>query len=46
MPMIVVTARQDIVEAAIKEGANEYVTKPFDPDQLVEKVSSILRSTA
>ena len=45
MPIIMVTARadsQDIV-AGLQVGADEYLTKPVDPDALVARVKSMLR---
>jgi DNA-binding response OmpR family regulator len=42
VPIIVVTAKADVVPLALKNGANDAVTKPFDPDYLVSKVQSVL----
>lgn len=44
LPTIFMTAFADIDEAVrlIKRGARDYVEKPFDLDQLIEKVRSIL----
>ena len=42
VPVIVFTGRPDIASFASKLGANDYIAKPFDPDQLVEKIRSVL----
>jgi CheY-like chemotaxis protein len=42
IPILAFTARQDVVESAMKKGADGYITKPFDPDKLVEKIGSVL----
>jgi len=42
MPVLVFTARKDIAERAIKEGANGYITKPFVPNELVKKIQEVL----
>src|SRR5687768_16240145 len=45
-PVIMLTARtdeQDIVQA-LGLGADDYVTKPFSPRQLVARVRAVLRS--
>ncbi len=44
MPVIVFTARREIAEMAMKEGANGYITKPFVPDDLVKKIKAVLDS--
>ncbi|MBU0640970.1 MAG: response regulator [Planctomycetes bacterium] len=47
-PVIMVTteAEKSRVIEAIKSGANEYLIKPFSPDQLAEKVKSVLPAVA
>jgi DNA-binding response OmpR family regulator len=42
VPIIVFTGRPEIFEFARKLGANDYITKPFNPDLLVEKIKAIL----
>lgn len=46
-PVIMVTteAEKSRVIEAIKTGANEYLIKPFSPDQLAEKVRSLMATT-
>ena len=42
IPVIVFTARREIADMALKEGANGYITKPFVPNELVKKIQAIL----
>jgi two-component system response regulator MprA len=42
LPVIVFTAKSDFGERAMKEGANGYLTKPFMPEQLVNKIEEVL----
>ena len=47
-PVIMVTteAEKSRVIEAIKAGANDYLIKPFSPDQLAEKVKALVRAPA
>jgi DNA-binding response OmpR family regulator len=42
VPIIVFTARREIVESALQCGANDSIFKPFDPDQVVDKIGAVL----
>jgi two-component system KDP operon response regulator KdpE len=44
VPIVVFTAKPDIIQSAMKLGANDSITKPFDPDQVVKKIGMILDS--
>ncbi len=43
VPIVVFTARADIIQFAMKLGANDSISKPFEPDQLVAKIESVLK---
>lgn len=48
IPLIAVTARHDVADkiAALDLGADDYVTKPFDGDELLARLRSALRRTS
>ncbi|MBM3664526.1 MAG: response regulator transcription factor [Actinobacteria bacterium] len=45
MPILMLTARDDAVDKVVglELGADDYVTKPFDPRELVARVRAVLR---
>ena len=46
--VIMLTARDDVIDrvAALEIGADDYVTKPFEPRELVARVGAVLRRTS
>jgi DNA-binding response OmpR family regulator len=44
VPVIVFTARPDVLQIAMNMGAADFIAKPFDPDQMVEKIRCLLGS--
>ena len=42
VPIIIFTAKPDIIQIALKNGANDSIAKPFEPDHLVAKIESVL----
>ena len=44
LPVIVFTAKSDFGERALKEGADDYIAKPFLPDQLLKKIENVLNN--
>jgi two-component system response regulator MtrA len=48
VPVIMLTARGDVADvvAGLEVGADDYVTKPFEPAELIARVRAALRRTA
>ncbi len=42
VPIIVFTARPEIIRQAIRFGANDAIGKPLDPEKLVEKIKALV----
>jgi two-component system KDP operon response regulator KdpE len=42
VPVIVFTGRSFIADKALEFGANDYIAKPFDPEELVKKIRNVL----
>jgi DNA-binding response OmpR family regulator len=44
-PVIMLTARDDVIDrvAGLETGADDYLTKPFEPRELVARVGAVLR---
>ncbi len=42
LPVIIFTARNDIGKTAIQEGANGFISKPFKPEELINKIREVL----
>jgi DNA-binding response OmpR family regulator len=45
LPVIVFSAWAENIQKALSLGANDFISKPFNPDQLVEKIRSVLTRT-
>jgi len=48
VPVILLTARDEVVDrvAGLEIGADDYVTKPFEPRELVARIGALLRRVA
>ncbi|MBN1369999.1 MAG: response regulator [Dehalococcoidaceae bacterium] len=45
VPVVALTAKPDTIPLALKHGANASLSKPFDPDQVVKMIGTILNSS-
>jgi DNA-binding response OmpR family regulator len=45
LPVVVFTGRDDIAATAMREGADDYIAKPFRPEELTKKINNILEKT-
>jgi len=45
LPVIMLTARDDVIDrvSGLELGADDYITKPFEPRELVARINTILR---
>jgi DNA-binding response OmpR family regulator len=46
VPIVVFTAKPDVIQFALKLGANDSIAKPFDPDQVVKKIETVLNAAS
>lgn len=44
IPVIMVSAHDDVSETVEQYGANDFIQKPFDADSLLSKINNLLRS--
>jgi DNA-binding response OmpR family regulator len=45
MPVIVISAKEHISEEVLELGANGFMSKPFNPDELITKVKTLLQAS-
>jgi two-component system KDP operon response regulator KdpE len=45
MPVIAFSANSSVSKQALSLGANDFVSKPFTPDEMIKRARSILNST-
>lgn len=46
VPVVAFSAKPDTLALALKKGANASLSKPFDPDQVVRLIETVLYSSA
>jgi DNA-binding response OmpR family regulator len=45
VPIIIFTGRPEMGQSALQLGANDCITKPFDPNTIVEKIEFVLTAS-
>ena len=45
LPVILFTGKDDIGSTALCKGANDYIVKPFKPEELTKKITNLLEKT-
>jgi two-component system, OmpR family, response regulator VicR len=45
LPVIVLSARSSIAEQALSAGANDFISKPFSPEEVIKRVKASLNSS-
>jgi len=43
IPVIMISASRDIKESAMKSGADDFLAKPFEMDELLKKIETLTR---
>ena len=48
MPVIMISAHGDVTDAvtALKQGAQDYIVKPFDPEEVIIRIKSLVEAAA